>query len=145
MAPLPFDNKFYWQIEINKINSGVPKGRKTLQQLLNMENPYLITREDQKIEIPENEIKKLVEYFSSNADILTKIRVPFIFLQQGDSYRTSGSKFDIWAVERLFGHVDSSIIISIKEFKPKHRYYYTYQINRLKREFPNLVFVLYSI
>jgi len=144
-CPSPFENKLFWKHELNKINSGVSKERKTLHHFLEMEKPYFLTKEELKQYIPLNELEVFANKFHSNPEIKFKIHLPFVFIQQGNYYRTSGSKYDIWAVERLFEHEKTNHIISIKDYSPKHTYYYSYQINKLRRQFPTLVQVVYSI
>ncbi|MHA2364490.1 MAG: DUF61 family protein [Candidatus Hodarchaeales archaeon] len=144
--PSPFESKLYWKREINKINSNLPKERKTLQQLVDMvPNAFITTKEDLNQEIPQKELKEFANYFSNEMNIRSKIRVPLILIHHGDSYRPSGSKYDLWAIERLFGYEPSDFIISIKDYKPKHDFYYSYQVNRLRKIFPTLIQVVYGL
>ena len=75
----------------------------------------------------------------------SKINIPILFLQKRDHFVTSGNKFDLWVVERLLGYEESGLVISLELYVPKHDYYYAYQINRIRKEFPNIIQVIYSM
>lgn len=139
----PFESKMFWQRELKNINN-LPKKRMTLLALLQDPEP-IIRGQNYDIRVDKEELDRLSSFFSP--DVHGFVRVPLVFLSQGDHYITSGGKWDIWAVERLMGHDPElhDFILSIKDYKPKFEYYYTYQVRRITRMFPTLVQVVYSL
>ena len=137
-----FENKNYWIKELAKINDNIPKKRIRLNDVLLIEDPHFITSGG-KIFINKNELTKFASRFSS--EMFNLILLPLILLQKQDHFVTSGNKYDIWVIERLMDHEESNILISIQNYHPKHSYYYSYQVNRIRKEFPTLIQVIYSM
>ena len=144
MNPSFFDNKKYWVHELEGLNSNLPKNRISIADLLKSSKKGFNTKDGFQT-IPEPEFNQFAEKFSS--EMYTKIKIPIVMLQKGDHFITSGDKYASWAIEYLMGHDKSldNFILSIVDYHPKHSYYYSYQINRLRRSFPTIIQIIFSM
>ena len=137
-----FEKKNYWIKELGEINKNFPKKRIKLTKLLETEDKSFETAEG-KVSFPIEEFKSFCGLF--NTQIYQNISLPIVILRKKDFFVTSGNKYDTWIVERLMGHEDSNIIISIQNYIPKHTHYFTYQVNRIRKMFPTIIQVVYSM
>lgn len=144
MVPSFFENKKYWIHELSGINSNLPKNKITISSLLKQELKGFQLK-DSFQSIPEEELTKFIQNFS--VEMYDKILLPIVLLQQGDHFVTSGNKYSLWAVEVLMGHDLSltNFIISIADYQPKYKYYYSYQVNRIRKIYPTLVQMIFSM
>ena len=71
--------------------------------------------------------------------------IPIVLLQKSDHFVTSGNKYAAWAIEVLIGHEESTYILSIADYQPKHSYYYSYQVNKIRRKFPTIIQLVFSM
>lgn len=137
-----FENEKYWRIELANINSNIPKKRRNLLELLNSKEKSFETKDGNQ-KIPENELIAFSKLF--NIQMYEKIKIPIVLLQKKDHFVTGGNKLDLFVVELLMGYEEHDILISIQFYSPKHSYYYSYQVNKLRRKFPNIIQVVYSM
>lgn len=138
-----FENKRYWIRELGNINCNLPKNRIKLEVILEAEKPFFESKQSEIIFFPKKEMKEFCKQISP--DMYQFIRLPFIILQKKDIFVTSGNKYDSWVIERLMGHESLNTLISIKLYAPKHEYYYSYQINRLRKQWPTIIQIAYSM
>ena len=139
-----FENKKYWIKELSEINSNIPVRRINLIDAiaLDSDSRYYTTKLGNQF-IPDDELEYFKNYFSP--EMFQYIKLPIVILQRKDIYEASGSKIDAWIIERIMGYEDSDILISIPDYKPKHTYYYTYQINRIRKLFPTICQIAYTM
>ena len=142
MSPTFFENKKYWIRELEGINSGLPKKLLSIKQLLTIEKKGFQSRDGFQF-IPNNEFSSFCSNFSP--DMYEKILIPIVLLQKGDHFVTSGNKYASWAIEVLLGHEPSNYLVSIADYEPKHSYYYSYQANKLRRKFPTIIQLIFSM
>ena len=144
MSPNFFENKNYWIRELDGINSNMPKNRVSLSNLLKSDKKGFFIKEGFEI-IPERE---LIEFSTNFApEMFEKIYLPIVLLQKGDHFVTSGDKYSTWVIELLMGHDPdlSKYVISIADYQPKHTYYYSYQVNRIRKKYPTIIQIIFSM
>ncbi|MHA1991278.1 MAG: hypothetical protein ACW98A_09975, partial [Candidatus Hodarchaeales archaeon] len=61
-----------------------------------------------------------------------------------DIFKVGGGKIDQWVVEKLLGYVKENVVF-IKFYDPEHEYYLLEHIRRLKKRFPNIIQIIYSL
>lgn len=144
MNPNFFENRNYWIRELDGINSTMPKNRVLLSKLLKEDKKGFLIKEGFQ-EIPEKELLNFSENFSP--EMYEKIYLPIVLLQKGDHFVTSGDKYSSWIIELLMGHDPdlTKYLISIADYQPKHTYYYSYQVNRLRRKYPTIIQIVFSM
>lgn len=144
MSPSFFENKRYWLHELDGINSNIPKTRISIENLLQAKEKGFKTKDGFQF-IPIAELEAFAGKFSS--EMHSKIKIPIVMLQKGDHFVTSGDKYSIWAIEYLLGHDETldNFILSISDYQPKHTYYYSYQVNRLRRSYPTILQLVFSM
>ena len=144
MSPSFFDNKRYWVHELDGINSNIPKIRISIADLLQSKEKGFKTKDGFQ-PIPSAELESFAQKFSP--EMHSKIKIPIVMLQKGDHFVTSGDKYSIWAIEYLLGHDKSldNFILSISDYQPKYTYYYSYQVNRLRRTYPTIIQLVFSM
>ena len=142
MNPSFFENKRYWVHELDGINSNIPKNRISIKNLTLLKEKGFNTKDGFQY-ISNEEFDSICNFFSS--DLYDKILLPLVLLQKRDHFVTSGNKYAVWAVEVLMGHETSNNIISIADYQPKYGYYYSYQVNKLRRRFPTIIQLVFSM
>ena len=142
MSPNFFENKNYWVHELNGINSGMPKNRISIKDVLASNMRGYNTRDGFQ-DIPDQELQSFCENFSS--EMYDKILIPLVFLHKGDHFVPSGNKYAIWAIEVLMGHELVNFLISISDYQPKYTYYYSYQVNKIRRKYPTIIQLIFSM
>ena len=142
MSPSFFENKKYWIHELEGINSGLPKSLISLRKLALLEKKGFTSKDGFQF-ISDDEYYSFCSHFSP--EMHEKILVPIVMLQKGDHFVTSGSKYAIWAIEHLMGHESFDFLLSITDYEPKHTYYYSYQINSLRRKYPTMIQLIFSM
>ena len=130
------------KLELDKINETMPAQRVTLASLMKMEKPYILTKKNEKIFVFHDELTAFAKFFDE--DMWNKIRVPIVFLNVKDIFKVSGAKMEQWVVEKLMGYIKNSFVV-ISHYQPTHEYYYSYQVRKIKKQFPNLVQIMYSL
>jgi uncharacterized protein (UPF0216 family) len=130
------------KLELDKLNENLPQKRITIEELLKKE-PYSIpTKKKETITIRKTELLDFIDVFD---ELLYKdIRVPILILSTKDIFKVGGSKIDQWVIEKLLGYIKEKVVF-IKFYEPKHEYYYSYQIQKLKKKYPNIIQILYSL
>ena len=144
MNPTFFENKKYWIKELEGINANLPKNRVLLSELLIKEKPGFLTKDGFQ-EIPKDELSRFSENFFP--EMYAKIFIPIVLLHKEDHFVTSGDKYSSWVIELLMGHDPnlSKYLISIADYQPQHTYYYAYQVNRIRKKFPTIIQLIYSM
>lgn len=142
MSPSFFENKKYWMHELEGINSSLPKTLMSIKKLGQLDKKGFTTKNGFQY-ISDEEYSSFCSNFSS--EMQEKILVPIVLIQKGDHFVTSGNKYAQWAIEHLMGHESADFILSIADYKPKYSYYYTYQVNTLRRKFPTLIQPIFSM
>ena len=129
--------------ELDKINASSPRERIPLHMLLESPNPKYYTKDpNTTIDIDVHELQAYIKHF--DPEMYKSIRLPLVFLHVQDIYKVSGSKIDEWIVEKLLGYVTERIVF-LSTYESKHQYYYTFQINRIKKQYSTLIQVVYSM
>lgn len=130
------------KLEIDKINENLPQKRVSIEELIKKEPYSILTIKKEEIIISKKELMSFLDHFDES--LYKDIRIPLVFLNVKDIYKTAGAKIDQWVVERLLGY-ESENIVFLSHYTPKHNYYYGYQIRKLKRKFLNIIQIIYSM
>lgn len=130
--------------ELEGLNSNIPKNKVSLKDLLETKKTGFNTKDGFQ-EFPKEELQLFAENFSS--EMYGKLYLPIIMLQKGDHFVTSGDKYSVWVVELLMGHDPdlTKYIISITDYQPKYTYYYSYQVNRIRKKYPTIIQIIFSM
>ena len=130
------------KLELDKINENIPQRRVSIEEIL-QKKPYAIpTKKNTEIVIPTKEIEEFISFFDET--LYSDIRIPIVLISVKDTAKVGGSKMDHWVIEKLFGYNTENVVF-LQSYEPKHNYYYSYQVNRLKKRFPNVIQVVYSL
>ncbi|OLS24878.1 MAG: hypothetical protein HeimC3_17530 [Candidatus Heimdallarchaeota archaeon LC_3] len=130
------------KLEIDKINENLPQKRISIEELLKKEPYSLPTKKSEKILISKKELSSFIDNFDES--LYKDIRIPLIFLNVKDIYKTAGAKIDQWVAEKLLGYEKENVVF-LTHYEAKHSYYYGYQVRKLKRKYPNIIQMIYSL
>ena len=130
------------KLELDKLNENLPQKRIIVEELLKKEPFSIPTKKNEELVISKNELLSFLEFFDES--LYKDIRVPILILSSRDIYKVGGGKIDQWVIERLLGYINESIVF-IKYYESMHDYYYSYQIQRLKKKYPNIIQIIYSL
>ncbi|HKZ42918.1 MAG TPA: DUF61 family protein [Candidatus Hodarchaeales archaeon] len=130
--------------ELHKLNEGTPRERLTLSSLLERIEGIIRmpTKPGQALEIPKAELALFAREFDQTMH--GEIRIPLILISSGDAYAVSGNLVDQWVIERLVGYNRQRMLLK-SGYEAKYQYYYSYQINKVKKKFPSIIQIVFSL
>ncbi|MFX1535735.1 MAG: DUF61 family protein [Promethearchaeota archaeon] len=142
--PTTYDKilKIIWN-EIGRMEQAIPY-MVSLDKLMNASPPLFSTRSGEKININPEELKEL-------SSIIPKIfwsefTLPIVFLKKYDHFELlSSKKIIFWLIEKILfpeQELVTPYLIQIA-YKPHQTYFYSYHIQKLRKKFPSLVYVLF--
>ncbi|MEM2896385.1 MAG: DUF61 family protein [Candidatus Bathyarchaeia archaeon] len=130
--------------EIRKIYRGLPSEKKTLEQLLLEETPFVNASDGSKIFLKKQDLNALAEKIPK--EFHDKIKLPFIVLRRMDLgksiYTVSGSKLEEFAIKRILGLTD--LPFEKYEFENEKLYLYKPHVSELVRQLRSLIAIGFS-
>jgi len=121
--------------ELSKLGQHLPQKRIPLSTLLESEKPCYISKVGISYRMRRQELEKIAGLIPKA--LHHQIRLPLIFLKEGDTFRLSGNKLEAWLVENILGNTNK-LPAFLEIINPKMTIY-NYEFQRLRRAFPTLV------
>lgn len=132
--------------EIRKLNSHLPKKRKTLKELLNENRPSIMTIRGQESSIKKTELERLSRQVT--VEEWEKVKLPFVLMRRLDlgpgAYELLGDPFEQYVLARLAG----SLRGDFEEFKRNLTgpfVFYRPQIIDLMKEIHSLIVLGFAV
>ncbi|MFX0090256.1 MAG: DUF61 family protein [Candidatus Hodarchaeota archaeon] len=129
--------------EIEKMAQNIPEAL-PLEKLIELPNPSLSMRSGEKVIIDPEEIRDLSSLIPEM--FWGEIRLPLVFLKKKDHFELLGSKKIIfWLIEKILFPNQKIITPYLvkKAYTPHRTYFYSYHIQKLRKRFPSLIYVLF--
>jgi uncharacterized protein DUF61 len=126
--------------DLRKLNSHLPKSRRTLKELLSDPAPRVQSASGDFIRMKKDELEELSRSLPSEAT--TRVRLPIVLLRRGDlgpgAFTVMGDSYEEYAMLLLAGSVHASFE-HYKEEQPKPALLFKPQISSLMRRFHSLL------
>lgn len=116
----------------------------SLDKLINTQDSFFSLRSGQQVFIDP---KELIDLSSFLPDYLwPEFILPIIFLKKDQIYELVDSKkIVLWLIEKIIfpeKKIVSPYLIK-GAYAPRQTYFYSYQVQKIRRRFPSLVYILY--
>jgi uncharacterized protein (UPF0216 family) len=131
--------------EVKKLNIHLPRGRKSLEQLLKEDEPSIEALDGTRIIMRREELERLAEIIPEKFH--KKVELPFVIFRRMElgksTYTVSGSKFQEFIVKRILGLTD----LTFNQFEAEKEPLYLYkpQVSELIRKFHSLIVIGFGI
>jgi len=131
--------------EIRKLNTHLPRERKTLEKLLIEDDPHVEAIDGSRIPFKKEELVELARIVPK--EFHKKIRLPFLILRRMDLgksiYVVSGSKLDEFTVKKML----ELTTLPFEQFEKDEEVPYLYKpyVSQLVREFHSLIVIGFGV
>lgn len=126
--------------ELTRLNTHLPKNRKTLTELLEEASPIVPSVGGQEIRMRKNELEDMAK--SLPDEVKERIRLPFVLFRRRElgpgAYTVLGHPYEEYAVALLSGSFGGAFQ-EFREQRPDSVIFYKPQISELVRRFHSLV------
>jgi len=131
--------------EIRKLNTHLPRNRKTLEQLLTEDDPHVEAIDGSLIPFEKKELAELARIVPEK--FRKKIHLPFLILRRMDLgksiYAVSGSKIEEFTIKKML----ELTTLPFEEFEKDEEVLYLYRpyVSQLVRGFHSLVVIGFGV
>jgi len=131
--------------EIRKLNTHLPRNRKTLEQLLAEDEPHVEAIDGSQIPFKKKELAEVAKIVPEKFH--KKIHLPFLILRRMDLgksvYAVSGSKIEEFAIKKML----ELTTLPFEEFEKDKEILYLYRpyVSQLIRGFHSLVVIGFGV
>ena len=126
--------------DMKRLNSHLPKSRRTLKELLSDPAPQVLAASGDLIRMRKDELEELSHSLPTEAD--TRVRLPIVLLRRGDlgagAFSIIGDRYEEYAMLLLVGSFKESFE-QFREQKPGLVVLFKPQISLLMRRFHSLL------
>ena len=134
------------QNEMRKLNTHLPKNRKTISELLAEDQPTVSTVGGEKVNMKKTEVEDLN---SKLPDILRdKVRLPIVLLRRRDlgpgAFVLLGDDYEEFALSKVLGEYDGSLT-DFRRSRESATVFYKPQVSELMRLFHSLIVVGFGL
>jgi uncharacterized protein (UPF0216 family) len=122
-------SKTFWEVELKKLNDGLPKVRKPIIELLREERPSYKNLSNEEIFLDKKELVEIASLIPHEK--MDQISLPFIIIKE------SGSKKGVYVIQ---GNESERCILNSILKKPKNnQFIYLPEILELSKKYPSLI------
>ena len=134
------------QNELRKLNTHLPKNRKTIGELLAEDQPTVSTVGGEKVNMKKTEVEALN---STLPDILRdKVRLPIVLLRRRDlgpgAFVLLGDEYEEFALSKMLGKYDGALT-DFRRSRESATVFYKPQVSELMRRFHSLIVVGFGL
>ena len=126
--------------DMKRLNSHLPKSRRTLKELLSDPAPQVLAASGDLIRMKKDELEELSHSLPTGAD--TRVRLPIVLLRRRDlgtgAFTVMGDRYEEYAMLLLVGSFQESFE-QFREQKPDLVVLFKPQISLLMRRFHSLL------
>ncbi|HVH14252.1 MAG TPA: DUF61 family protein [Candidatus Angelobacter sp.] len=126
--------------DMKRLNSHLPKSRRTLKELLRDPAPQVLAASGDLIKMKKNELEELSHSLPTELD--TRVRLPIVLLRRGDlgpgAFTVMGDRYEEYAMSLLAGSFQGSFE-EFREEKSDPVLLFKPQITLLMRRFHSLL------
>jgi len=134
------------QNELRKLNTHLPKNRKTIRELLAEDQPTVSTVSGEKVTMKKAEIEALSAELPEA--LRDKVKLPIVFLRRRDlgagAFTLLGDSYEEYALSKVLGDHDGTQA-DFRQARESPKVFYKPQVSDLMRRFHSLIVVGFGL
>jgi len=134
------------QNELRKLNTHLPKNRKTIRELLAEDQPTVSTVSGEKVTMKKAEIEALSAELPEA--LRGKVKLPIVLLRRRDlgagAFTLLGDSYEEYALSRVLGDYDGAEP-DFRQARESAKVFYKPQVSELMRRFHSLIVVGFGL
>jgi len=150
VAPFLLDQDGFFDVmlqnELRKLNTHLPKNRKTISELLAEDQPTVSTVGGEKVSMKKTEVEALS---AELPDLLRdKVRLPIVLLRRRElgpgAFVLLGDDYEEFALSKVLGEYDGTLT-DFRRSRESATVFYKPQVSELMRRFHSLIVVGFGL
>src|SRR5256712_8745901 len=134
------------QNELRKLNTHLPKNRKTIRELLAEDQPTVSTVSGEKVAMKKAEIEALTAELPEA--LRDKVKLPIVLLRRRElgagAFTLLGDSYEEYALSKVLGDYDDSQA-DLRQARESPKVFYKPQVSELMRRFHSLIVVGFGL
>ena len=134
------------QNELRKLNTHLPKNRKTIRELLSEDPPTVSTVGGEKVTMKKSEVEALSAELSEA--LLDKVKLPIVLLRRrqlgAGAFTLMGDSYEEYALSKVLGDYKGTLE-DFKGSRESSTIFYKPQVSELMRRFHSLIVVGFGL
>jgi uncharacterized protein (UPF0216 family) len=134
------------QNELRKLNTHLPKNRKTIRELLSEDPPTVPTVGGAKVTMKKSEVEALSAELPD--ELRDKVKLPLVLLRRRElgagAFTLMGDSYEEYALSRLLGDYKGTLA-DFKRSRESSAVFYKPQISELMRRFHSLIVIGFGL
>jgi uncharacterized protein len=131
--------------ELRKLNTHLPKRRRSLTELLKLEDPTVEATDGSAIVLKKSELEELARIVPT--EYQDRVKLPIIIMRRMDLgksiYSVSGERVEEFTVKKILGLTDDDYYQMYKDQEPS--YLYRPQVTELLRKFHSMFVIAFGV
>jgi uncharacterized protein (UPF0216 family) len=134
------------QNELRKLNTHLPKNRKTIRELLSEDPPTVPTVGGAKVTMKKSEVQALSAELPD--ELRDKVKLPIVLLRRRElgagAFTLMGDSYEEYALSRLLGDYKGTLA-DFKRSRESSTVFYKPQVSELMRRFHSLIVIGFGL
>jgi uncharacterized protein (UPF0216 family) len=134
------------QNELRKLNTHLPKNRKTIRELLSEDPPTVPTVGGAKVTMKKSEVEALSAELPD--ELRDKVKLPLVLLRRRElgagAFTLMGDSYEEYALSRLLGDYKGTLA-DFKRSRESSTVFYKPQVSELMRRFHSLIVIGFGL
>jgi uncharacterized protein (UPF0216 family) len=134
------------QNELRKLNTHLPKNRKTIGELLAEDQPSVSTVGGDKVTMKRAEVEALNAELPD--ELRDKVRLPIVLLRRRElgpgAFTLLGDDYEEYALSKVLGQYDGTLV-AFRRSRESATVFYKPQVSELMRRFHSLIAVGFGL
>ena len=134
------------QNELQKLNTHLPKNRKTIRELLAEDPPTVSTVRGEKLTMTKRELEALCAELPDG--LQNKLKLPIVFLRRRElgtgAFTILGDSYEEYAMSKLLGEYKGTLA-DFQRSRESSTIFYKPQVSELMRRFHSLIVIGFGL
>jgi len=122
-------SKTFWEVEMRKLNDGLPKAKRSLAALLREEHPSYKNLNNEDVSLDKKELMEIARLVPREK--MGEVSLPFVIIKE------SGSKRGVYLIQG--NETERKVINSVLKRAQDNRFIYLPEILELSKKYPSLI------
>ncbi|HEV2118866.1 MAG TPA: DUF61 family protein [Candidatus Bathyarchaeia archaeon] len=134
------------QNELRRLNTHLPKNRKTIRELMTEDQPTVPTVGGEKLALKKSEVEDLRAELPD--ELLDRVKLPIVLLRRRDlgagAFTLLGDTYEEYALSKLLGENKGTLADFIRS-RPSSLVFYKPHVSELMRRFHSLIIIGFGL
>jgi uncharacterized protein (UPF0216 family) len=122
-------SKTFWEVELRKLNDGLPRVKRPLAVLLREEHPSYKNLSNEEVSLDKKELMEIARLVPQEK--MDQINLPFVIIKE------SGSKKGVYVIQG--NESERTILNSVLKKTKDNQFVYLPEILELSKKYPSLI------